>query len=90
MSNGTNIKLTEKEERFIAAQVGSGEFVDASEVVRAGLQMLEQRQQELEFLRRSIDEGDAAYERGEVETFTQPNQLATDLKDQLRKRHAAK
>lgn len=90
MSNGTNIKLTEKEERFIAAQVGSGEFVDASEVVRAGLQMLEQRQQELEFLRRSIDEGDAAYERGEVETFTQRGQLATDLKDQLRKRYAAK
>ncbi|MGH6905273.1 MAG: type II toxin-antitoxin system ParD family antitoxin [Geminicoccaceae bacterium] len=48
-------------ERFIEEKVKSGRFGNASEVVRAGLRLLEDRERrrelELEKLRRSIDEG---------------------------------
>jgi antitoxin ParD1/3/4 len=53
--------LGERFERFIEEKVRSGRFGNASEVVRAGLRLLEdqeqQRELELEKLRRSIDEG---------------------------------
>jgi antitoxin ParD1/3/4 len=53
--------LGERFERFIEEKVTSGRFGNASEVVRAGLRLLEdqerRRELELEKLRRSIDEG---------------------------------
>ena len=53
--------LGERFERFIEEKVKSGRFGNASEVVRAGLRLLEdqerRRELELEKLRRSIDEG---------------------------------
>lgn len=39
-----NINLTEKHASFIRERVESGEYQDASEVVRAGLRLLEDRQ----------------------------------------------
>jgi antitoxin ParD1/3/4 len=53
--------LGERFERFIEEKVRSGRFGNASEVVRAGLRLLEdqerRRELELEKLRHSIDEG---------------------------------
>jgi antitoxin ParD1/3/4 len=53
--------LGERFERFIEEKVKSGRFGNASEVVRAGLRLLEdqerRRELELEKLRQSIDEG---------------------------------
>jgi len=53
--------LGERFERFIEEKVRSGRFGNASEVVRAGLRLLEDherhRELELEKLRRSIEEG---------------------------------
>jgi antitoxin ParD1/3/4 len=53
--------LGERFERFIEERVKSGRFGNASEVVRAGLRLLEdqerRRELELEKLRQSIDEG---------------------------------
>jgi antitoxin ParD1/3/4 len=53
--------LGERFERFIEERVKGGLFGNASEVVRAGLRLLEdeerRRELELEKLRRSIDEG---------------------------------
>jgi antitoxin ParD1/3/4 len=53
--------LGERFERFIEEKVRSGRFGNASEVVRAGVRLLEDQEQrrelELEKLRRSIDEG---------------------------------
>jgi antitoxin ParD1/3/4 len=37
-----NVDLTEYLDRFVEAQVASGKFADTSEVVRAGLRLLEQ------------------------------------------------
>jgi antitoxin ParD1/3/4 len=71
--------LGERFERFIEEKVRSGRFGNASEVVRAGLRLLEdqerRRELELEKLRQSIDAGrrsgpprpaDEVFERLEV------------------------
>jgi hypothetical protein len=39
--------------------------------------------------RQAIDEGDAAYARGEFTAYTKPGQLAAELKAKLRIGHAA-
>jgi len=62
-----NVNLTEHFDDFIEAGVTSGRFSNASEVVREGLRLLEQREQEdqarLEWLRGAAKEGFDAVER---------------------------
>jgi antitoxin ParD1/3/4 len=72
------VNLGDHFERFVADQVATGRFTNVSEVVRAGLRLLEEHEEErlskLAELKRSIAEGiasgnagfldlDAAYER---------------------------
>src|SRR6266513_1063301 len=68
-----NVNLTEHFERFIEAGVMSGRFSDASEVVREGLRLLEQREQEdkakLEWLRGAAKEGFDDIEHGDYVTL---------------------
>ena len=87
MAHRKTISLTEQDEQFIAGQIGSGAFGNASEVIRAGLHLLEQRQLELAALRQAIGEGDAAYNRGEYTSYSGPGQLAADLKAKLTRDH---
>jgi antitoxin ParD1/3/4 len=64
-----NVNLTERLDAFIEDGVASGRYKNASEVVRAGLHLLEQRQQEdtakLERLRAAVRAGEDAVARGE-------------------------
>ena len=68
------ISLTSKDDAFISEQVASGEYGNASEVVRAGLRLLEHEQLRLAALRQAIVAGDddaragrrTAYGAGEV------------------------
>lgn len=53
----TSIALSEHWQQFIAAQVASGRFASASEVVREGLRLAEDRQQRIDRLNALIDEG---------------------------------
>jgi len=85
MQHRKTISLTAKDDAFIAEQLESGEFGNASEVVRAGLRLLEQEQLKLAALRRAIDEGDAAYARSEFTSYAKPGDLAADLKAKLMK-----
>lgn len=59
-----NVSLTEELDRFVLKKVASGQYEDASEVVRAALQALERDEQESEAqlaaLRAAIDEGDSS------------------------------
>jgi antitoxin ParD1/3/4 len=59
-----NVNLTQELDRFVAAQVKSGRYDNASEVVRAALRVLNREEQEheakLAALRTAIDEGDAS------------------------------
>jgi antitoxin ParD1/3/4 len=64
-----NVNLTEHFDRFIETGVTSGRFGNASEVVREGLRLLEQREQEdkakVEWLRAAAKEGFDSIDRGE-------------------------
>jgi antitoxin ParD1/3/4 len=78
----------ERFERFISHQVESGRFNNASEVVRAGLRLLEDEETKLAELRRLIDEGDAGLAAGQGIPIESPKQLAELIKAGGRKRLA--
>jgi antitoxin ParD1/3/4 len=75
-----NVNLTEHLDRFIEAGITSGRFSNASEVVREGLRLLEQREQEdkakLEWLRAAAKEAFDSLDRGEGIEFETMDDLA--------------
>jgi antitoxin ParD1/3/4 len=77
-----NITLTDHLDDFIEGGVASGRYKNASEVVRDGLRLLEQRQAEdalkLERLREAVRVGEAALQRGEFEDIG-PDDLGSYL-----------
>lgn len=58
MSKNTSITIGDHFDRFIAAQISSGRFGSASEVVRAGLRLLEERETKLAALRSALESGE--------------------------------
>jgi antitoxin ParD1/3/4 len=64
-----NVVLTERHEKIIEALVSSGRYQNASEVLREGLRLLEQREEEhaakLAALRAAATAGFEAMDRGE-------------------------
>ncbi len=58
MSKNTSMTLGTHFDEFIAAQLTSGRYGSASEIVRAGLRLLEDNVTKLETLRRLITEGE--------------------------------
>jgi antitoxin ParD1/3/4 len=58
MAKNTSISLGEHFDGFIASQIESGRYGSASEVVRAGLRMLEDTENKLNTLRRMLAEGE--------------------------------
>lgn len=58
MARNTSISLGDHFEQFIANQVGSGRYGSASEVVRAGLRLLESSESKLEMLRSALLAGE--------------------------------
>jgi len=79
MSTNKSYALGEHYEKFIASQVKAGRFNNASEVVRAGLRMLEDYETRMKELRTLIDEGDAAIAAGKVNTYTGPEELTANI-----------
>ena len=59
-----NVNLPDKLDQFITAKVASGDYANASEVMRAALRLMERDEQEYEeklaALRTAIAEGDAS------------------------------
>jgi antitoxin ParD1/3/4 len=60
MAKNTSVSLGEHFDQFIATQLSKGRYGSATEVVRAGLRLLENEEQKLETLRLLIAEGRAS------------------------------
>jgi antitoxin ParD1/3/4 len=58
MSKNTSITLGEHFDGFISKQINDGRFASASEVVRAGLRMLEDNEKKIATLRLLLEEGE--------------------------------
>ena len=57
MSRNTSISLGDYFDRFIQSRLTTGRFKNASEVVRAGLRLLEEEENKIIALRDAIQEG---------------------------------
>lgn len=80
-----NVVLTERQQNLIDLLVESGRYQNASEVLREGLRLVEQREAEdaakLAALREAAKLGMASFEAGEFVEFSDPKDLDRYLKD---------
>src|SRR5712691_265542 len=78
-----NVVLTKHQEKVIETLVGSGRYQNASEVLREGLRLVEQRESEdaakLEVLREAAGVGFGAVDRGEFKEFDSIDDLQAYL-----------
>lgn len=74
MGRNTSISLGSHFESFIESTVSKGRFSNASEVVRAGLRLLEEEENRITVLRNAIQEG---IESGRAENFDPKKHLET-------------
>jgi antitoxin ParD1/3/4 len=80
-----NVVLTKRQEELIETLIDSGRYQNASEVLRDGLRLVEQREAEdaakLEVLREAARVGVAALDRGEFKEFENIEDLQAYLND---------
>ncbi len=80
-----NVVLTKHQEKLIETLVGSGRYENASEVLREGLRLVEQREAEdaakLQVLREAVQVGLDALERREFKEFDSIADLEAYLND---------
>jgi antitoxin ParD1/3/4 len=80
-----NVVLTARQDQLIDVLVRSGRYQNASEVLREGLRLIEQREAEdaakLEALREAARQGMESFEQGRFRSFEDPKDLDRYLKD---------
>ena len=67
MPKNTSMTLGAHFEGFISSQIEAGRFKNASEVVRAGLRLLEEHEQKVEALRLALSEGEKSGIAGKLD-----------------------
>jgi antitoxin ParD1/3/4 len=78
-----NVNLTDHYDSFIEDSIAAGRFANASEAVRAGLNLLQRQDAEdkakLQCLRTAIQSGIDQIERGEGIAFASVDELAAEI-----------
>lgn len=79
-----HVSLTQKLEKFIKGKVASGDYNNASEVVREALRLMLEREtlrrEKLKRLRTELAKGDADFAAGRFVTFETDEELEAYLK----------
>jgi antitoxin ParD1/3/4 len=78
MSKNTSITLGNYFEDFVQKRISTGRYKNASEVIRAGLRLLEEEEDKVAALKQAIQEG---IDSGIVENF-EPDKFLQNLKAQ--------
>lgn len=76
MAQNTSISLGNYFEQFVRSRITEGRYKNASEVIRAGLRLLEEHENKVKALRDSIQEG---LDSGIAEDFA-PDHFLQELK----------
>ena len=79
MGKNTSISIGQDFDSFIQNQIDTGQYASTSEVVRAGLRLLEEEEQKLKLLRQALIDGE---ESGWVENFN-PSDFKANLKKNI-------
>ena len=79
-NKNTSVTLGEHFEKIIETSISSGRYASASEVIRAGLRLVEEQESKIELLREAIEAGEKS---GYVKNFDPVKHLA-----QLHKKYA--
>ncbi len=58
MPKNTSFILGDHFDSFVSAQIEAGRYSNATDVIRSGLRLLEEHEQEVETLRRALIEGE--------------------------------
>ena len=74
MNKNTSISLGNYFDQFIQQSIEAGRFKNVSEVVRAGLRLLEEEESKVKILKTAIQEG---VESGHIENFDPKEHLAS-------------
>lgn len=71
MSRNTSVILGEHYDKFIKEEVITGRYSSASEVIRNGLRLLEERRKRIEMINLALEEGEnsGAYKEFDNEEF---------------------
>ena len=72
-SKNTSVTLGEHFERIIQSSIATGRYASASEVIRAGLRLVDEREHKIRLLREAIEAGENS---GYVKNFDPVKHLA--------------
>jgi antitoxin ParD1/3/4 len=81
LTKNTSVVLSDHFEAFVSRQIERGEYGSASEVIRAALRLLEERQAKVEALRLALIEGErsgaaAAIDMAEIKRKARASRVA--------------
>ncbi len=87
-----NVTITPQQDEFVKSALESGRYGNVNEVVRAGLRLLEQVEQEMqireELFHRELDKGVEAIKKGdytEINSFKELGDFFEELKEEREK-----